>query len=330
MASISKENGRWRIQFKNAESKRKTLRLGKVSKRFAETDKLRVEHLLASAVAGIAWDAETSRWVAELSGDLAEKMAAVGLIPKRGSKPVTTIGPFLDSYIQGRPGIKPNTRRNYEVTKQHLTDFFGTDKPLEEITAGDADEWRDNLFHKDLSLATVSRETKRAKQFFRVAVRKELIKANPFTDLPSPAQANSSGDHFVSVEITNKVIDACPDAEWRLIVALSRFGGLRCPSEHLKLRWGDVDWANGRLTVRSPKTEHHPGGESRVIPLFPDLRTHLEVAFDQAGAGSEFVITRYRDQSTNLRTQLKRIIKRAGVKAWPNCSTTCERVARLS
>jgi hypothetical protein len=42
----------------------------------------------------------------------------------------------------------------------------------------------------------------------------------------------------------------------------------------------------------------------------------LEV-FEQAEEGSEYVITRYRDANANLRTQLQRIIKRAGVKAWP-------------
>jgi integrase len=46
---------------------------------------------------------------------------------------------------------------------------------------------------------------------------------------------------FVTREEAHAVMDACPDAEWRLLFALSRFGGLRCPSEHIALRWADVD-----------------------------------------------------------------------------------------
>ena len=38
-----------------------------------------------------------------------------------------------------------------------------------------------------------------------------------------------------------KVLKACPDAQWKLLFALSRYGGLRCPSEHLALTWGDID-----------------------------------------------------------------------------------------
>lgn len=122
----------------------------------------------------------------------------------------------------------------------------------------------------------MSREVKRVKQFFRAAVCKQLIAENPFVDLASPAQVNKSRDHFIGRDVAGKVIDACPDAEWRLIVALSRYGGLRCPSEHLALQWTDIDWQAQPITVRSPKTEHHQDGDSRVIPFFPELRPFFE------------------------------------------------------
>ncbi|MFC1597571.1 tyrosine-type recombinase/integrase [Planctomycetota bacterium] len=88
-------------------------------------------------------------------------------------------------------------------------------------------------------------------------------------------------------------------------------------TEHLGLRWSDVDWERNRITVRSPKTEHNPGGESRQTPLFPELRPYLEEAFEQAGPGTEYVIARYRAANSNLRTQMLRIIGRAGVAPWP-------------
>lgn len=123
--------------------------------------------------------------------------------------------------------------------------------------------------------------------------------------------------HFVLPEDAAKVLDACPNAEWRLIFALSRFGGLRCPSEHLALRWCDVDWERGRVVVHSTKTEAHEDGGVRHIPLFPELRPYLLEAFENAEPGTDWVITRYRHANANLRTQLKRIVKRAGLKPWP-------------
>ena len=99
--------------------------------------------------------------------------------------------------------------------------------------------------------------------------------------------------------------------------ALCRYGGLRCPSELLTLRREDIDWVRGRMLVTSPKTARHPGGESRTVPLFPELRPHLEAVLEQSDPRTEFVITRYRDARQNLRTQFQRIIRRAQVKPWP-------------
>jgi hypothetical protein len=101
--------------------------------------------------------------------------------------------------------------------------------------------------------------------------------------------------------------DLCPLPLW----------GLRCPSEVLSLTWNDVDWDRSRITVHSSKTEHHEGKESRIIPLFPELLPYLREVFEAAQTGSTYVITRYRQANVNLRTQLQRIIAKAGLKSWP-------------
>ena len=50
--------------------------------------------------------------------------------------------------------------------------------------------------------------------------------------------------------------------------------------------------------------------------MFPELRPYLEEAFDEAAPGTRYVINRYRSTNANLRTQLIRIIKRAGLVPW--------------
>ena len=71
------------------------------------------------------------------------------------------------------------------------------------------------------------------------------------------------------------------------------------------------------MLVHSPKTEHHVGGESRLVPLFPELLPLLQQACDEAKPGAEYIISRYRKTGLNLRTQLLRIIAKAGLKSWP-------------
>ena len=78
-----------------------------------------------------------------------------------------------------------------------------------------------------------------------------------------------------------------------------------------------MDWEKGRLTVRSRKTESLERGGLRVVPIFPELRPYLMEAFELADEGAEFVIGRTRRTSANLRIQLNRIIRRAGLEPWP-------------
>ncbi|MGH7176977.1 MAG: tyrosine-type recombinase/integrase, partial [Tepidisphaeraceae bacterium] len=91
----------------------------------------------------------------------------------------------------------------------------------------------------------------------------------------------------------------------------------RTPSETLSLRWTDVDWEQGRIRVLSPKTEHHEGGASRMLPMFPELRPLLLQAWSEAPEGAEHVIAHYRGGNVNLRTRLERIIRKAGMDPWP-------------
>jgi integrase len=224
--------------------------------------------------------------------------------------------PFLDSFIVKRTDVKPNTRRNLEAAKARLVEFFGPEKSLRDINPGDADAWLLWLRGK-YSKGTTGRTVRRARQFFRAAVRNKIISENPFADVKAPSQVNEARKYFVPLEDAQKVLDACPDAEWRLIFALSRFGGLRCPSEHLSLKWDDIDWGRARMHIHSPKKEHLDCGGDRWVPIFPELRPYLEESFDQAAPGTVYVINRHRDTNANLRTQLMRIIRRAGLKPWP-------------
>ncbi len=147
-------------------------------------------------------------------------------------------------------------------------------------------------------------------------MKKRLIEEDPFSEVVAAVTGNSEKFYFLTREDSEKIYRACPDLQWRLIFALARFGGLRCPSEILLLKWSDIDWTAGRIRVRSPKTEHHQGKDIRMIPLFPELRSLLLEARADAGE-SEFVVTRYHDATQNLRTTFQKIVKRARLKAWP-------------
>ena len=77
---------------------------------------------------------------------------------------------------------------------------------------------------------------------------------------------------------------------WQVILWLSRYGGLRTPSETLSLRWEDIDWEMNRMIIPEPKVEHHEGLGIRSCPNFPELRPILDKAFEIFGDKSEYVV----------------------------------------
>jgi len=172
---------------------------------------------------------------------------------------------------------------------------------------------------------TVRKRLQFATMIFRAAMRQRLIPDSPFADVSIKASMPDRS-RFITQEEASTIIEACPNLDWRVIVGPSHFGGLRCPSEVLSLTWQDIDWANERIAVHSPKTEHHPGKDMRVIPLFPELRSILEEAFDATPEGAVYVVDeKYRTaamgnagwRNCNLRTTFTKIVKRANLTIWP-------------
>ncbi len=325
MASITTQrNGRRIIQFVGKDGKRRSLRLGKVSMRQAESVKVKVEDLVAGSITNHAISGDTAHWLQRVDDVLYGKLASVGLVPKRESAKLAS---FLDSYIAERTDVKASTQITYQNVRRNLVEFFGADIALRDVAPGQAERFR--LFlAKSLADNTVRRRCGIARQFFTVAKRRRLIDENPFDDMPVAVRSNRERVFFVTRGMATKVLEACPDAEWRVIFALCRFAGLRCTSEVLGLRWEDIDWAQSRMTIRSPKTEHHEGKALRVCPIFPELLPYVREAFELAEPGSVFVVSRYRDTNANLRTQMRRIIRRAGLEPWPklfqNLRSSCQ------
>ena len=224
--------------------------------------------------------------------------------------------------------MKSSTAVNWRHTIRNLQDFFGERTALADISRAAAKDFVVYLTTRarssgnterpsGLSPDTVRKRISNAKQFFADAVDRRLINENPFRGLESSTKGNRDRDYFVTEEEAELILSACPDRQWRLLVALSRFGGLRCPSEHLRLKLADVDWERGRVRITAPKTEHHDGKRYRWIPLFPELRPYIEECWEAAEPGQEYFITRYRAGNTNLRTQMIKIIRRAGLEPWP-------------
>ena len=316
MASIVHESNGWRrIEFMAGDGNRKRVRLGKASAKDANAFKVKLESLLSGAIAG-SIDDETSRWLAGLDDRMHTRLAAVGLVKGRAGGR-TMLGAYIDAFIAGRPSLKPATIIGLRQVRRYLVNHFGESWDMRAVAVDDAENFRAALVGLGLADNTIRRTLGRSRQYWKDAIRRGLVRgANPFDGMVTSPRANKDRQRFIDRPTIDKVLEHCPDKQWKLLVALSRYGGLRMPSEALLLRWTDIAWDENRIRVPQPKLEH-VGKPERVIPLFPELRGPLLDVFDEAEPGSEFVITRYRDRDSNLRTHFQRIIRRAGVTPWP-------------
>ncbi len=328
MASVSKNKaGKVRVLFVATGGKRRAVYLGKVSRKLADTLCLRVGELVSALAAGAQPDPQTAAWAAGLSDELHGKLAAVGLVTERQSQ---KLGAFLDEYVRRRSTdghTKPATVVTIRRVVKDLVAEFGAGTDLRAVTVAEAERFK--AAYEGKASATVYRRLKMAKMLFKYALKLKLVAENPFADVSGKNHNPPERQFYVTEAATHAILDKATPL-WRTIVALARFGGLRCPSEVLSLRWEAVDLPRGRMVVDSPKTEHLEGKASRVVPVFARLRPYLEKAWELAGPGEVYVIggaqgDHYRATcqkpggwvNTNLRTTFEKLVRRAGLVAWP-------------
>lgn len=334
MASMSKDKGGWRIQWLTGDGRRASIRLPGVDKKGAQTIRVHIEHLIASKEAGLPIPQATTLWLSNIGPTLRERLAKVGLTEPAA---IATLGPFLDDYITSRKGdCTPATLVVWRHTIRNLCDFFGRDCRLADMTSTRAEAFRRYLIAQGLADTTINKRLQFARMFFEHARRLNIVPTNPFAPVKHRAGDVSARRVYVSVEDTLRLIEHAPNVWWRLLMALGRFGGLRIPSEAFSLRWADVNCAEGRLVVPSPKPARQ-GKPYRVIPLFPLLRPYLEEAWEAAPERAEYVFPEeYRKRAQdphgwvncNLRTTFEKIIRPAGLEVWPrpwhNLRASCE------
>lgn len=314
MASISTDpQGNRTIQFVAGDRKRRSIRLGKIDMRTTREVAARIDSLNVARITGTQIDRDLAEWLTKVSDALYAKLEAVGLVDSRASaKSVPSLGEFAADFLGKRDGSANGTLLSINTAANRLIEHFGADAPIDCITPGMADDWLLWMTTmKKYSTATISRTVKHAKRIFRSAERLGIIKESPFADLRAKKQTNDSRKFFVSQATAYAVLDVLPDADWRLIFALSRFGGLRCPSEHLQLDWKDIDWERDRFRVKSPKT-----GE-RWVPIFAELRPYLTASFEAASDGAVHVIVKRRGSAQRWGVLLERILAKAGIERWP-------------
>ncbi|MFM8216959.1 MAG: tyrosine-type recombinase/integrase, partial [Pirellula sp.] len=239
MASITTANsGSKRALFYDETKTRRTVYLGRVSDKEAETIRRRIEGILSSKILGSPMAQDDAAWLAK-SPALREKLIAVGLVepePIPEKVIIPTLDAFLNGYIKRHgKSRKPATVAVWKQVVANLKEYMPEGIRINQITAGHAKEFHEKLKARGMATTTIHKRIQFARQFTHDAVDWKIIEENPFLTVKTQ-NSSVKVNEFVPREVVDKLMKKA-NPVWQVILGLSRYGGLRTPSETLSLRW---------------------------------------------------------------------------------------------
>lgn len=325
MATLSEfPKKHWRIQYVDLEGKRQTLRLGKCSKSSAEIVRHRLGLLIAARRLAVAIDPDTLSWLNSVGEPLRSRLARTGLtgLDVAIKRDRGLVADFLQDYVSKRKEVvKPGTVIMWNTAIRDFCKTLPDKLMLSQLNATHGLHWLDAMRSSGLSVTTQHQRINVIRQMLDYAISGKRISENPLSSIKIPKSKGLS-----NVEVPRETIDGLlPQLTltWQAIIVLARYGGLRCPSEVLSLRWEHVDMRNRVMMIPEPKNERRAGRGVRKCPLFPEI---FEI-FSRMKRTSEYVVDIGDDirtaakrqgwRDSYLRNELRRILEGAGIEPWP-------------
>jgi hypothetical protein len=163
-------------------------------------------------------DPSTERWLASLSDHLRSKLAKVGLLTLTESK---TCQDLWDAFLKDRADYKPATLGTYRCCQKLFYKAFAPTDHINAITPEQLRAWKQTLLSK-YAPAGVASQLKVVGALLNWAVRQEWLSKSPMRGIPIGSFVNRAKDRIVSRAEYAKLLEACPNQEWRTIIALIR------------------------------------------------------------------------------------------------------------
>ena len=205
----------------------------------------------------------------------------------------------FDRYIATKTELRSSTKTNYLYTyDRYVRDGFGK-KKLSDVRYSDVVLFYNALLGKGLSVSTVDSVHTVIRPTFQLAVRDNVIRNNPadgaMAEIKKKWDGSTGVRHALTIEEEQAFLgslDLQKNLRWKPLFTVMFGTGCRI-SEIIGLRWDDVDFENGIITIdhdvtyyprsdKSYKCEYElalPKTEAgiRTIPMLKKVREALEL-----------------------------------------------------
>lgn len=177
------------------------------------------------------------------------------LIEKEGCEASNTdLVAYMLDYVNERESsrqIEASTATNYRSSIRHLERYLAG-YSISEVTSEDVMSVQAGLLADGLVADTVAKDHRFLKQVMDYAVEMGHIKRSPFSKATKPPKRRKPRPNALDEKSRTallSVLDASPATKQSVAARLGLLAGLR-REEVAGLRWGDIDFNAGRITVR--------------------------------------------------------------------------------
>ncbi len=207
--------------------------------------------------------------------------------PQVNERNAPTFAAFSATWVEERrSGWKASTLQQYQqVLHSQLLPEFG-ERRVSNITEGQIRRFITRLQDEGLSARRTNLSLLVLKMVLRAASRRRLIREEPFIGIRSIPEPRTEVDPLDPQE-AETFLSTCPP-HWQPYFTVSFWTGAR-PNELAALKWGDVDWVNGKFRIRagryrgvegSPKT----ASSIRDVDILPPVAEALKAQKAQQAA----------------------------------------------
>ena len=224
-------------------------------------------------------------------------------------------------YVDGRKIIGRRSLKGLKGQIETMKLFFGK-KPLRSITYGDISRFRLQRLKtpclrtgKQRAIASVHRELALLRKMLNVATREQWLIKNPFNlgePLISTADENKR-ERILTREEELKLLNACEQPRrkhLRAIIICALDTGMR-QGEILKLKWSDVDFVSGLITVRAFNTKTL---RERTVSITSRLAQELNDLWDVSARNPNDLVFGISDNVKTAFTSVRRETELNGVR----------------
>lgn len=208
---------------------------------------------------------------------------------------IDRIGPteLVEAYVatKSKYGLKESTRADYLYRlDRYVSPYLGS-KSMDQLSDGDFQLWVDELGHRNYAFNTIRNTVRLLSAAFDWGIHKGLVSRNLVSSLEFGKAPQDSWKATWDASTVARALNLAGNSRIGVFLGLALLLALR-KGEILGLKWSDIDFVQGTLTVNStlysltdPRSDSgrtkltltSPKSESsrRVLPLTPELKEAL-------------------------------------------------------